>query len=167
MASLSLLKWQNSKTFGANLAGGMIRVHPYALETALQWFKLYISNMYVMSGMRSGFQPQTWCNCIVSTPQVTYNSQIWGQLCQWNDKGAPIYPWDSIPKTQTIFICLIWMYEVDWGSYWYQPQTLHNVTISTPQMTQIYQIWGKRLVSVSWWVWRVRFSKKSVLKDLH
>jgi hypothetical protein len=46
--------------------------------------------------------------------------------------GVSICSWDTIPITQTLWICLIWMYEVVWGRY--QPQPWHNGIISTPQV---------------------------------
>ncbi len=61
------------------------------------------------------------------------NSKIWGQLCWYDDKDAPIVcPWDSIQMAQTLRTCLIWMWEAVWGGY--QPQPWRNGNISTPQV---------------------------------
>ncbi len=139
-----------------------------------------------------GCQPQPWWNRIVSTPQMTKISKIFGQLGWWNsiwgciymplrwhantsntlymsnmdvgsslrwmwastiiqlnhfhstsdpefqnlgptvlcnDKGAPLCLWDSIPIPQTLYICLIWIWEAVWGKY--QPQPWCNGVIST------------------------------------
>jgi len=81
-----------------------------------------------------GYQLQTWPNDIMVTPQVNLNSQIWGQLGQWTNKGAHIWPCDSIPMAQTLCICPIWMYYiVVWGGYqpqpwWYGIISLHKWT---------------------------------------
>jgi hypothetical protein len=83
-------------------------------------------------------QPQTWCNGIIVTPQVTEFQNIWGQLGQWNGIRVHTYPWDSIPKVQTLCIFLIWMWEADWVGW--QPQTWHNGIIYTPQVKNS-QIW--------------------------
>ena len=77
-----------------------MRVHPYGLEKLCQRSKHFAYLIWMFAGAWDGYQPQTsqtWCYGIIFTPQVTLNSQIWGQLAWWNDKGAPIciWLWDS------------------------------------------------------------------------
>ncbi len=62
-------------------------------------------------------------------------------LPRLDNKGATICPWDSIPMSQTLCICLIWMYKVVWVAYW--PYTWCYGIISTPQVNLNPQIWGQ------------------------
>ena len=59
----------------------MIRVKPYALETAYQWLKHFV---YVAKGCMKWSEVNISLNHdrygIIFTPQVTLNTQIWGQL---------------------------------------------------------------------------------------
>ncbi len=55
--------------------------------------------------------------------------------------GATICRWDSIPMSQTLCTCLIWMYEVVRGGC--QPQPWSCGIISTPQVNLNPQIWGQ------------------------
>jgi hypothetical protein len=67
---------------------------------------------------------------------------------EW-DKGAPICPWDSIPKAQMLCIYLIWMREVIWGGC--QPQTWRIGIIFTPQVMQNSKPFGANLASGMVW----------------
>ena len=91
-----------------------------------------------------GYQPQPWRCGIISTPQLNLNPQILGQLGCYN--GIRVHPylletWDSIPMSQTLCICLLWMYEAVWSRY--QPQPWRYGIIFTPQVTLTSQILGQ------------------------
>ena len=118
---------------GANLVIGMeqecaympLRQHTKGSNT------LNISNMDVGSGLRwmsaSNMTEGHHFNSI-SDPESPNLGPTW--TVEWYKKGAPICPWDSIPKTQTIWINLTWMWEAVWGGW--QPRTWRNRILSTP-----------------------------------
>ncbi len=87
------------------------RVHPYALETAYQRLKHLYILLWMYEVVWSGCQPQPSHYGIISTPQVTLSPQIWGQPGHCNG---------SMPKAQTLCVCLLWITEAVWN--WYQPQ---------------------------------------------
>ncbi len=116
-----------------------IRVCPWDSIPTTQ--SLYICLIWMHEAVWGRHRPHPWCCGIISTPQVTLTSQIWGQLGWCNGMGAHMCPWDSITIAQTLRICQIWMYEVVWGGY--QPQPWRNDIISTPQVIMSPQIWGR------------------------
>ncbi len=118
------------------------RVHPYALETAKQYLK-HIS--YVLYGCGKQSEVDISFNHDVmahfhstSDPKVQYLGPTWPVY--WYN-GAPICPWDSMSIAQTLWICLAQIWEAVWGGY--QPQPSRNGIISTPQVTQKFEIWGQ------------------------
>ncbi len=144
MTSLSLHKWPRLHKSGANLASGMVYGCTHIpLNSIPMAQSLYICLIWMYEAVWGGHQAHPWGCGIVSTPQVTLTSQIWGQLGRCNGMGAPICPWawDSITIAQTLCIRQIWMYEVVWGGY--KPQPWCNDIISTPQVTMSPQIWGR------------------------
>ncbi len=119
-----------------------IRVHPYALETAYQWLKLFV---YVYHGCMKQSEKDVSLNHDItasfhstSDPEAPNLGPTWP--FKWY-KGAPSSPWDSIPKAQTLCICLLWMSEAVWS--WYQPQLWLHGFIFTSRVTLSPQIWGQ------------------------
>ncbi len=121
-----------------------IRVFPYFLETAYQWLNYFV---YVYYGCWK------WSEVNIS---LKHNVMVSFSLLRWRwlpksaganlavlrYKGATIFPCDSIPMTQKLCICLLWMYEVVLGEY--QPQIWHYGIIFIPQVTLTSQIfWGR------------------------
>ncbi len=102
----------------------------------------FICLIWVYEVVWGEYQPQPWRCGIISTPQVNLNPQTWGKLGQCNGiRVQPYVPWDSIPMSQTLCLCLIWMYESVWSGY--QPQPWCCGIIFTPQVTLTSQIWGQ------------------------
>ncbi len=75
-----------------------------------------------------------WLHCD-TTCTVSLNHGIMAvfTLLKWT--------WNSIPMPQTLYTCLIWMYEVVWGGC--QPRPWSCGIIFTPQVNLNPQIWGQ------------------------
>ena len=104
----------------------------------------YLIWMFEVVWGRWYHQPQPWWHTdIISTPQGTLNSQIWGQLGQctltWVYGCTLVCPWDIIQMVQILFVyvlygCLKW-------SIWIPASNIpHNDIIFTLQDSQI---WGQ------------------------
>ncbi len=100
-----------------------------------------MSNMDIWSGLRwiSALTMMLWYHFHVSSGSEFPNLGPTWPVKRY--KGAPICPWDSIPITQTLCMCLPWMYEVVWGGC--QPQPWRYGIISNPQVTLSLQILGQ------------------------
>ena len=88
-----------------------------------------------------GYQPQTWCNGIISTPQVTQKSKSEANFVGIMIQGCIHMTLRQQPMPQTLCISLLWMYQAIWGGY--QPQPSCFSIISTPQVNLTFQIWGQ------------------------
>ncbi len=55
-------------------------------------------------------------------------------------KATTVCQWAAYQCAQTLFRCLIWMWEAVWGGC--QPQTWHSHIILTQQVTQSPKIWA-------------------------
>ena len=102
---------------------------------------LYICLIWMYEEVWGGYQPQPWGYDVMSTPQLTLPSQIWGQLCMCNSIRVQPDALETAYQCLTYFICLIWMYEEVWGGY--QPQPWRYGITFTPQVTLTSQIWGQ------------------------
>ena len=95
----------------------------YGLEKSYQRSKHFAYLIWMFAGVWDGYQPQTWCYDIISTPQVTSWIPKSGANLAGGMLYEPPYAFETAPMAQTFWICqiLIWMYEVVWGGYRPQP----------------------------------------------
>ncbi len=80
----------------ANLAGGTIKVHPYACETACQYLK-YIVHVQYRCGKQSEVDVSLNHHAMASFPfhKWTRIPKIWVQLGQWNELRVHPYAWET------------------------------------------------------------------------
>ncbi len=136
---------QNSKIGGnLGLCNG-IMVHPCALETAYQAYQYLKHIVYVQYGCEKQPQVDIASNITLwhhfhstSDPKILNLGPTWPV---YQDKGAPMSPWDNKTIPQTLLDVSRLICEAVWGGY--QPQPWHNGIISTPQVTQKFKIWGQ------------------------
>ena len=83
-----------------------IRVHSFALETAYQWLKHFV---YVYYGCIKWSEVDIslnhdWGYGIISTPQVTLNTQIWRQIGRCNGIRVKTYSLEKAYQWLKIFV---------------------------------------------------------------
>ncbi len=128
---------------GAYFAGIMIQgcIHMPLRQNINNSSTLYMSNMDVGCSLRwiSASTMTNWHHFhSISDPKVQNLGPTWPMYLY---KGAPKCPWGHMSIAQTLWICLAKIWEAVWGGY--QPQPSCDGIISTPKVTQNFEIWGQ------------------------
>ena len=99
LASFTLHKWPILSKSGANVAD--TTELGYKGAPKCPWDSIPVAQtpcvyqLWMYEVVWGGYQPHPWCYGIIFTPQVTLNTQIWGQLGQCSCIKVPPYAFET------------------------------------------------------------------------